>query len=103
MFVCGARGKGKETDIGEPEALPFARPGFPIPLSRVAAMLGSCRGCTGGGNAEEQLVREVGADLADLTLWRIESQHSQFAHELRSNIRCRHIKSVLCSRIYLTD
>ena len=39
MFVCGARGSGNETDIGDSDRSPFARPRFVTPFSSAVAMM----------------------------------------------------------------
>ena len=38
MFVCGARGRGNDTEIGDPVASPLLSPRFATPFSSVVAM-----------------------------------------------------------------
>lgn len=44
MFVCGARGRGNETDKGMEDASPFVKPSCSILFWRSVAMSGNVMG-----------------------------------------------------------
>lgn len=47
MFVCGARGSGNDTDIGEAEVSPLLKSRLATPFSSVVAMLCAMSSCFG--------------------------------------------------------